>query len=525
MGVDFGMRAILSVYDKTGVVDFARGLEALGFELFSTGGTEGLLRDAGVKVRGVQEITGYPEMLGGRVKTLHPAVHGGILALRDDPGHLEELAEHGLQPVDLVVSNLYPFLSVVRESGAQMSWALENIDVGGHTLLRAAAKNHPYVLAVCDPADYDAVLAELSRDEGPNPDSRRRLAAKAFQHCAIYDTHVASYLRPHDELFPDQYTIALRKVGDMRSGENPHQLAAFYADSSPRFLPASLTSARQLHGKPPSFNNTLDADLAWQTVSDFTSTCVAMVKHGNLCGLSLGDSVADAFRKALATDPQTAFGSAVAANRIVDEEAAREIAAVFFEDLVAPEYTRPALDDLRKKADLRVFMTHAEGNGGSSNGANLTPAEFDYKRLLGGFLVQTRDALPEQSFTPKVVTQRQPILAELTALLFAWRAVKHVTSNGVVLARGLSLVGFGSGQPSRQDAVDLAVRKAGERAQGSVLASDGFFPFPEGLERAADAGVTAIIQPGGSVRDPDLIRVANRHGMAMIFTGERHYRH
>jgi phosphoribosylaminoimidazolecarboxamide formyltransferase/IMP cyclohydrolase len=332
---------------------------------------------------------------------------------------------------------------------------------------------------------------------------------------------VARYLRPHDEIFPDEYTIALRKVSDMRSGENPHQLAAFYAETSPRARPTGLAQATQLHGKPPSFNNTYDADLAWQAVLDFTSTAVAIVKHGNLCGLSLGDSVADAFRKALATDPQTAFGSAVAANRVVDDEAAREIGAVFFEDLVAPDFTSEALDALRRKSDLRVFATHADMSTRASNGSG----EFDYKRLLGGFLVQTRDALPEQSFAPRVVTQRQPVLAELTSLYFAWRAVKHVTSNGVVLARGLALVGFGSGQPSRQDAVDLACRKAGERAAGSVLASDGFFPFPDALERAADAGVTAVIQPGGSSRDPELIRVANRHGMAMIFTGERHYRH
>jgi phosphoribosylaminoimidazolecarboxamide formyltransferase / IMP cyclohydrolase len=519
------MRAILAVYDKTGVVDFARGLEALGFELFSTGGTEGLLREAGVGVRGIQELTGYPEMLGGRVKTLHPAVHGGILALRDDPGHLEELARHEIKPIDLVACNLYPFLSVARDSGARLPVALDNIDIGGVTLLRAAAKNFPSVLAVSDPRDYDAVLEELRRDEGVNPDSRRRLAAKAFQHCAVYDTHIALYLRPHDEIFPDEYTIALRKITDMRSGENPHQLAAFYAESSPRPRPPGLTGASQLHGKAPSFNNTYDADLAWQAVLDFTSTCVGIVKHGNLCGLALGESVADAFRKALATDPQTAFGSAVAANRVVDDEAAREIAAVFFEDLVAPDYTTEALEVLRRKSDLRLFATHADMGGRGANGSSPLPGEFDYKRMLGGFLVQTRDALPEQSFTPRVVTQRQPVLAELTSLYFAWRAVKHVTSNGVVLAKGLSLVGFGSGQPSRQDAVDLAVRKAGDRASGSVLASDGFFPFPDAIERAADAGVTAVIQPGGSSRDPELIRVANRHGMAMIFTGERHYRH
>ena len=521
------MRAILSVYDKTGVVDFARGLLERGFELFSTGGTEGLLREAGVEVRGVQELTGFPEMLGGRVKTLHPAVHGGILALRDDPGHLEELAQHGMQPVDVVVANLYPFLKVARESGARMAEALENIDVGGHTLLRAAAKNFLNVLAVCDPADYPQLLEDLGRPEGVASDTRRRLAAKAFQHCAAYDTHVATYLRPHDELFPTEYTVALSKVTDLRAGENPHQLAAFYAESSPRPRPPAMASAKQVHGKPPSFNNTFDADLAWQTVSDFTSTCVAIVKHGNLCGLSLGngESVADAFRKALATDPQTAFGSAVAANRVVDDEAAHEIAAVFFEDLVAPDFTQEALTVLKAKPDLRVFATRGDQGTRGPNGSSPVPGELDYKRLLGGFLVQTRDALPEQSFTPKVVSQRHPVLAELTSLLFAWRAVKHVTSNGVVLAKGLALVGFGTGQPSRQDAVDLACRKAGERARGSVLASDGFFPFPDAVERAADAGVTAIIQPGGSTRDPELIRVANRHGIAMIFTGERHYRH
>jgi phosphoribosylaminoimidazolecarboxamide formyltransferase / IMP cyclohydrolase len=519
------MRAILSVYDKAGVVDFARGLEELGFELYSTGGTEGLLREEGVAVRGVQELTGFPEMLGGRVKTLHPAVHGGILALRDDPGHLEELARQGLQPIDLVVANLYPFLNVAREAGARLSLALENIDVGGHTLLRAAAKNFAHVLAVCDPNDYTDLLTEMRRPEGVSPDRRRRLAAKAFQHCAVYDTHVATYLRPHDELFPPEYTIALSKVADMRSGENPHQLAGFYAESAPRPQPAGIASAHQLFGKPPSFNNTLDADLAWQAVSDFTSTCVAIVKHGNLCGLSLGDGVADAFRKALATDPQTAFGSAVAANRVVDTEAAHEIAAVFFEDLVAPDYTQEALGVLGNKRDLRVFATRSDQGTRGPNGSSPMPGELDYKRILGGFLVQTRDALPEQSFTPKVVTQRHPVLAELTSLLFAWRAVKHLTSNAVLLAKGLSLVGYGTGQPSRQDAVDLACRKAGERAQGAVLASDGFFPFPDALERAADAGVTAVIQPGGSSRDPELIRVANRHGMAMICTGERHYRH
>ncbi len=519
------MRAIISVYDKTGVVDFARILEGLGYEIFSTGGTEALLRENGIPVHGIQEMTGFPEILGGRVKTLHPTVHGGILAVRDDPGHLEELALHGIQPVDLVVSNLYPFLRTVREAGASLPVALEQIDVGGHTLLRAAAKNFRYVVAVCDPNDYESVANELQRDGGVGEDSRRRLAAKAFQHCAVYDTHVATYLRPHDELFPPAYTIALEKLTDLRSGENPHQLAAVYAESSPRPRPPAILTATQLHGKELSFNNTYDADLAWQAVRDFTSTSVAIVKHANLCGLSLGDSVADAFRRALATDPQTAFGSAVAANRLVDEEAAREIAAVFMEDLIAPGYTREALKVLRAKQDLRIFATQPEQGAASVNGSSQRGSDLDYKRLLGGFLVQTRDALDEHSFTPRVMTQRQPSLAEITSLYFAWRAVKHVKSNAVVLAKGMSLVGVGAGQPSREDAVDLAVHKAGTRAPGSVLASDGFFPFPDALDRAGEAGVTAVIQPGGSIRDAELIRVANRRGIAMIFTAERHYRH
>jgi len=519
------VRAIISVYDKSGVVEFASDLEQLGYELFSTGGTEGLLRESGITVKGVQELTSFPEILGGRVKTLHPAVHGGILALREDPGHLEELARHDIRPIDLVVVNLYPFLQTVRDSGASLATALENIDVGGNTLLRAAAKNFRHVLPVCDPADYASLRAELRRDSGVSEDSRRRLAAKAFQHCAVYDTHVATYLRPHDEIFPDQYTIALTKVVDLRSGENPHQLAALYAESSPRPRPAGMVDATRLHGQELSFNNTYDADLAWQAVSDFASPCVAIVKHGNPCGLSLGDSVAEAYRRALATDPQTAFGSAVAANRVVDEEAAREIAAVFFEDLVAPGYTREALAVLRAKKDLRIFATQSEQGTRGVNGSSPGTGELDYQHLLGGFLAQTRDALPEQSFTPRVVSQRQPSLEEITSLYFAWRAVKHVNSNAVVLAKGLSLVGVGAGQPNREDAVDLACRKARDRAAGSVLASDGFFPFPDCIERAGEAGVTAVIQPGGSLRDAELIRIANRRGMAMIFTGERHYRH
>lgn len=518
------MRVIISVYDKTGITEFARVLEGHGAELYSTGGTEAHLRNAGVEVHGIQELTGSPELLEGRVKTLHPAVHAGILAVRDNPRHLRELAEHGMKTVDMVVVNLYPFLETVRQSGANVAAALENIDIGGQTLLRAAAKNFTHVLAVSDPDDYPRLIGELARQEGVSGDTRRRLAAKAFQHCAVYDTHVSTYLRPHDELFPAEYTVALSKLADFRGGENPHQLAALYQESSPKPRPHAVVGATQLHGIQPSYNNTRDADLAWQAVSDFASTAVAIFKHGNPVGLSLGDSVADAYRKALATDPQSAFGSAIAANRVVDEEAAREIVAVFFEDLVAPNYTAEALSLLRRKQDLRVLATHADFGTRGVNGASSVPGELDYQRLLGGFLVQTPDALPEQSFHPNVVTRRQPSLAEVTSLYFAWRAVKHGRSSAVVLAKGHALVGIGVGQPNRLDAVDLACRKAGDRAQGAVLASDAFFAFPDGIERAADAGVTAVIQPGGAARDTEVIRVANRHGLAMVVTGERHYR-
>lgn len=517
------MRALISVSDKAGVVDLARGLQEIGVEIFSTGGTEGLLRSAGLAVRSVQELTGFPEILGGRVKTLHPAIYGGILALRGDPQHQAELRQHHLEPIDIVVVNLYPFAETVRRGGTALEEALENIDIGGPALLRAAAKNFADVLVLSDPRDYGTVLEELRTTGEVHRDIRRRLAAKAFQHCAVYDTHIASYLRPADELFPDEYTIALTKTAALRYGENPHQLAAFYAENSLRPRPIGVVTANQLHGKQLSFNNTYDLDSAWNVVNDFDAPCVAIVKHGNPCGLSCADELVDAFRHALATDPQSAFGGAVALNRTVDEATALEIKDVFFEDIIAPDYTEEALEILRRKRDLRVLATGRLFSG-RRNGEVPDPG-LDYKRVTGGFLVQTPDNLPKNMVTRDVVTVRQPTLSELTSLLFAWRAVKHVSSNAVVLAKGLSLVGVGAGQASRVDAVEIAVRKAGERAAGSVLASDAFFPFPDGLERAAEAGVTAVIQPGGSIRDAEVIKVANRHHMAMIFTHQRHFKH
>ncbi len=517
------MRALISVYNKNGLVDFARGLLELGVELFSTGGTEELLRGAGLAVRSVQDLTDFPELLGGRVKTLHPAVHAPILARRDEPADLQELADRGFAPIDIVVCNLYPFIQTIQAPGTTREAALESIDIGGVALLRAAAKNFRDVLPVCNPEDYPSVMDGLRRPAGVSVDTRQRLAAKAFQHCAVYDTCIATYLRPYDELFPDEFSIALQKVAGLRYGENPHQLAAFYRDLSTRSLELGVGSAEQLHGIPLSYNNTLDVDAAWGVVTDFAAPTVVIIKHGNPCGLACDTDLVEAFKRALECDPQSAFGGAVGLNREVDKDTASEIAPVFFEDIIAPGYTEDALAILKKKRDLRVMRTGAQPPNYRPGPGE--PVDLDFKRVSGGFLIQTRDTIPEGAINRDVVTTRNPTLEELTGLLFAWRAVKHVRSNAIVLAKKLALVGVGAGQMSRVDSVDIACRKAGERAAWSVMASDAFFPFPDGVERAAEAGVTAVIQPGGSIRDQQVIEAANRAHMAMIFTHQRHFRH
>ena len=504
------MRAILSVYDKTGIVDFARGLEALGFELFSTGGTEGLLRDAGINVRGVQEITGFPEMLGGRVKTLHPAVHGGILALRDDPGHLEELARHDLKPIDLVASNLYPFLSVARDSGARLPLALENIDIGGHTLLRAAAKNFPSVLPVCHPRDYERVLEELGRADGVGLDMRRRLAAKAFQHCALYDTIVAEYLRSERERFPESLTLALRKISPLRYGENPHQDAALYGDFDKRF--------EKLQGKELSFNNLLDISAATNLIAEFEEPTVAILKHTNPCGVGSDTDLCKAWEKAFATDKQAPFGGIIVCNRSLNEAVAKVISEIFSEVIIAPDFEIEARAVLQKKKNLRLIRLLALPKE--------TRPTTDLRSVCGGVLVQDADV--DGELTPNVVTKRRPTKAELNAMLFGWRVVKHVKSNAIVYAKADRTLGIGAGQMSRVDASRIAVWKANEAGlslKGSAVASDAFFPFPDGLIAAAEAGATCAIQPGGSVRDEEVIAAANERKMAMIFTGVRHFRH
>ena len=507
------MKAILSVSNKEGLAAFARGLSGSGVDLYSTGGTKRAIEDAGVPVRSVSDLTGFPEILDGRVKTLHPKVHGGILALRDNPQHIEELAAHEIEAIDIVVSNLYPFVETVGKADVTLAEALENIDIGGPTLVRASAKNFPSVLVVVDPRDYGTVLDGL-RSGGVAMEDRRRLARKAFQHVALYDTAIATYLRGEEDPLTDQLTIGLEKVQRLRYGENPHQQSAFYQEALAP--PGTIASAAQLHGKELSHNNILDADAAWNVVRDFANPAVAVVKHTNPCGLASNEDLTEAYRLAYEGDPVSAFGGIVACNRPLDLAAAESIAAIFYEIVIAPGYEPDALARLKRKRDLRILQVEGLNQGG---------AGLDYRRVSGGMLVQTADRLQGDPAAWKSVTERSPTPAELEDLAFAWKAVKHVKSNGIVLARGGALIGMGAGQPNRVTSVHLALRAAGEKAAGCVLGSDAFFPFPDGVEMAAQGGATAIAQPGGSVRDSEVIEAANKAGLAMVFTGARHFKH
>lgn len=509
------MRAILSVSDKTELAGFARGLASLGADIYSTGGTKRSLEESGIKVHSISELTGFPEILDGRVKTLHPAVHGGILARRDLPAHLEELAKNHIGTIDLVAVNLYPFVQTVARPDVSLQDALENIDIGGPTMIRAAAKNFPAVLVVVDPADYEAVLAELKKGEVPR-ETRQRLAQKAFQHTAAYDTAIAQYLRKDETGFPAQLTVAMNKLYDLRYGENPHQQAAFYAEALAGRPVSGIAGARQLWGKELSHNNILDADAAWGAASDFIAPTVAVIKHTNPCGLASHQNLAEAYRRAYAGDPVSAFGGIVALNRRVDRATAAEINQIFYEIAIAPGYDEDALTILKGKRDLRILEMAPEAPG---------PLPWEYRRVRGGFLVQTPDQVAEAEVSLKTVTTREPTPEELSDLLFGWQAVKHVKSNAIVLIKDKTLLGMGAGQPNRVTSVHLALRAAGDKAKGSVLASDAFFPFPDGVELAASGGVTAIIQPGGSIRDEESIAAADKAGVAMVFTGQRHFRH
>jgi phosphoribosylaminoimidazolecarboxamide formyltransferase / IMP cyclohydrolase len=513
------VRALLSVSDKRGVVEFARDLAALGWELVSTGGTAETLRQAGLAVIPIERVTGFPEMMDGRVKTLHPKVHGGLLARRAHPGDRAALAEHGITPIDLVAVNLYPFRETVAKPGVTFEHAIEQIDIGGPSMLRSAAKNHPDVIVVVDPDDYPVVIAALKSGVGPG--LRRDLAAKVFAHTAAYDAAIHAYLTKNAPGWPERITLALDRLQELRYGENPHQAAALYATSEP-----GIRDLQQLHGKELSFNNLLDLDAAvaavapWSGSSGSEAVACAIIKHTTPCGIALGRSPREAYERALATDRTSAFGSVIAFNGAVDRGAAEAMRDLFVEVVVAPAFEDDALSVLREKKNLRVVRLP----GGDAGGG------WDYKRIRGGFLVQQRSR-PAQAADEagwKVVTRRAPTDAEWRDLRFAWAAVGVVKSNAILLARDQAAVGIGAGQMSRVDASFLAIHKArqqGHDPAGAVLASDAFFPFPDGVEEAARAGVAAIIQPGGSVKDAEVVAAADQAGVAMVFTGIRQFRH
>ncbi|MFP4312562.1 MAG: bifunctional phosphoribosylaminoimidazolecarboxamide formyltransferase/IMP cyclohydrolase [Nitriliruptoraceae bacterium] len=503
-------RALLSCFDKTGLAELGQALAELGVELLSTGSTAAVLRDAGVRVTEVAEVTGFPECLDGRVKTLHPAVHAGILADRTDPAHVAELEDLGIAAIDLVVGNLYPFADTVS-SGAPDADVVEMIDIGGPAMLRAAAKNHGSVGVLVEPADHAAVLEDLRTHGGLTLGLRRRLAAQAFRHTAAYDAAVADWFQ-RDEAVPTQLHLAIPLRQQLRYGENPHQQGAFYA----RADAGGIAAAEQLHGKELSYNNLLDTDAAWGMVVEADSPCVAIIKHTNPAGFAIGDDVETAYARALEGDPVSAYGGIVASNRCIDEPTARRIAEVFTEVVIAPGYDDEALGVLAEKRNLRILRT--------PDAERPAPAR-QLRTVVGGILVQDADLAEEPWDAWEVVTRTRPDEATLADLRFAWVAAKHTRSNAIVLAKAGQVVGVGAGQMSRVDSVRLAVERSGDRHAGSVLASDAFFPFRDGPDAAAAAGVRAIVQPGGSVRDEEVIAAADEHGIAMVFTGRRHFKH
>ncbi|HXX21805.1 MAG TPA: bifunctional phosphoribosylaminoimidazolecarboxamide formyltransferase/IMP cyclohydrolase [Terriglobia bacterium] len=511
-------RALLSVSDKIGVVDFAAGLVELGVEILSTGGTARLLRESGLKVRDVSEVTGFPEMLDGRVKTLHPKVHGGILAIRSNPQHQKQVAEHGIEFIDLVAVNLYPFEKTAAKPGVTLEELIENIDIGGPSMIRSAAKNFQDVTVVVDSADYSLVLAELRGNKGSiSRETRARLARKAFATTAAYDGAISTTLQrwAGGAALPERLHLNYRKTLDLRYGENPHQRAALYVD--PAAGGRGLASARQLQGKELSFNNLVDLEAAWRLVREFDEPTTVIIKHTNPCGVGSATTLAESYQRALDVDPVSAFGSVIALNRPLDADTAEAMSKLFVEAVVAPGYEPVALERLGEKKNLRLLEMLASDEEG-----------LQLKAIGGGLLVQSPDTLGACPQDWQCVTERQPTEGEMRGLIFAWRVVKHVKSNAIVYAREGVLVGVGAGQMSRVDSVRLGAIKARElkhSLEGTVVASDAFFPFPDGVEEAARAGASAVVQPGGSVRDKEVIEAANQLGLAMMFTGARHFRH
>lgn len=518
------MRALISVSDKKGIVEFARALEKMGVEILSTGGTHKTLEDNGIRVTGVSQVTGFPECLDGRVKTLHPAVHGGILARRDLPEHMTQLEELGIETIDLVVINLYPFKETIQKSGVKLEDAIENIDIGGPTMLRSAAKNHKDVIVLCDPSDYSAVLEELTSGEPVSYKTKYRLALKVFQHTAAYDAMIADYLRLEgssefdgwDPTLPENLTMTFEKIQDLRYGENPHQKAYYYKEINPG--EGTLVSAVQLHGKELSFNNINDANGALEALKEFTEPAVVAVKHANPCGVGVADTIGAAYRKAYDADPISIFGGIVAANRCVDQAMAEEMNKIFLEIVIAPDFTEEALAVLTKKQNLRIMKL--EGIGVKN-----TEGTMDLKKVSGGLLLQEGDHSLFEEDKLVVVTKKQPTEEEMIQMKFAMKVAKHIKSNGIVIAKDGKTLGIGPGQVNRIWAVKNALRQATEDTVGSVLASDAFFPFDDCVTVAAAAGIRAIIQPGGSMNDDASIEKADQLGIAMVFTGMRHFKH
>ncbi|CEH28134.1 phosphoribosylaminoimidazolecarboxamide formyltransferase [Aneurinibacillus migulanus] len=509
-------RALISVSDKTGIVEFAKELDKLGVEIISTGGTATLLQKEGVNVIGISEVTGFPEILDGRLKTLDPHIHGGLLAVRDDEKHRQQIAEHNITPIDLVVVNLYPFKATISKPNVPFAEAIENIDIGGPTMLRSAAKNHKYVAVVVDAADYSKVLEEVKASGSIAEETKRKLAAKVFRHTAAYDALISQYLTEQvGEQTPDTYTVTYEKVQDLRYGENPHQSAAFYRE--PLAGAGNIATAKQLHGKELSYNNINDGNAALAIVKEFSEPAVVAVKHTNPCGVGIGNTIFEAYQKAYASDPVSIFGGIIAANRPIDKETALQLKEIFLEIIMAPSFTDEALEILKEKKNLRLLEL----------GEIVSKEKADWKlaSVEGGVLIQEDDTKQITEADLEVATDRKPTREEIQQLLFAWKVVKHVKSNAIVLVKDNMTIGVGAGQMNRVGSARIAIEQAGDKSFRSVLASDAYFPMPDTVEEAAKAGVSAIIQPGGSIRDEDSIKAANEHGIAMVFTKVRHFKH
>ncbi|MDS9473155.1 bifunctional phosphoribosylaminoimidazolecarboxamide formyltransferase/IMP cyclohydrolase [Sporosarcina pasteurii] len=508
-------RALLSVSDKSGILEFAKALESLDYEILSTGGTMKHLAENGVSVTAVDEVTGFPEIMEGRVKTLNPFIHGGLLAKRDNPAHQAQMEEHQIHPIDIVCVNLYPFKETISKADVTTEDAIENIDIGGPAMLRASAKNHAYVTVIVDATDYEQVLAELKADGQTTDETRRRLAAKVFRHTAAYDALIAGYLTDlAGEEFPEQVTYTYELKQPLRYGENPHQKAAFY--SKPLGSDFSIAYAEQLHGKELSYNNIQDANAAIQIVKEFDAPAAVAVKHMNPCGVGTSQTIEDAFHKAYEADPVSIFGGIIALNREVDVATAEHLSKIFLEIVIAPSFTEEAIELLTKKKNIRLLTISFEQN---------KQDKWNTVSVEGGLLMQEPDSFGFKDADIRVATDREPTEAEWEAMKLGWAVVKHVKSNAIVVSDNERTLGVGAGQMNRVGAAGIALTQAGERAKGAALASDAFFPMDDTVEAAAKAGITAIIQPGGSVKDEDSIKKANEYGITMVFTGVRHFKH